>query len=442
MVVGGTVSGVTHIARGVVAMPKAIIAVQKGKWWNEATRKWVRTNLTNVEVPDNDDDLLKPITEDLDKAGKPRTENSGSVKDPYYYDILEVDPRAERSTIKRRYYVLARKYHPDRVSKNDTEAAEKFKDIAEAYQVLSDAKLRAQYDKDGRDGLSGDRTEVASDANNIDPSILVTFLFGSDKFHDYFGRLATSTSAMLGDTTKLSLKEARILQERRCTRLAKKLAAKLEFWIEVGNEECKAMWREELESLKNASYGWQLIQAIGMAYEVTASQFLGSNESGIGMPTISDWAKSKEAKFRKAQAGSKHKMESFEATMSIMKIKEEYMEKINAATTDDEKKALENEEAEKSQDVLLQLVWTTTVVDITSTIHETCQMVFFDQSVDKNTRKKRAHGVRELGIIFQECQAPEGVNRHARDLFEDASLAATVETMKRKDAASHSTSSS
>ena len=52
--------------------------------------------------------------------------------------------------IKKQYYTLARKYHPDRVGKDDVEAAEKFKNAAEAYQVLSDPDLRSKYDREGR----------------------------------------------------------------------------------------------------------------------------------------------------------------------------------------------------------------------------------------------------------------------------------------------------
>lgn len=74
-----------------------------------------------------------------------------------------------------------------------------------------------------------------------------------------------------------------------------------------------------------------------------------------------------------------------------------------------------------------------------STVHEVCQMVFFDQSVDKEIRKRRAHAVKALGEIFQatpEPPASEG-KKSARAIFEEAALAATVETIKRKDEAAH-----
>lgn len=73
-------------------------------------------------------------------------------------------------------------------------------------------------------------------------------------------------------------------------------------------------------------------------------------------------------------------------------------------------------------------------------MHEVCQMIFFDQSVDKETRKRRAYGVKHLGEVFLATPAPavtDETKKTARAMFEEAALAATIETMKRKDEASH-----
>jgi curved DNA-binding protein CbpA len=438
MIIGGAVTGVAQIVRGVAATPEAIAAPKKGKWWNENTHKWVLTNLDLADVPNNDDDLLKNIQDDLDAAGKPDTKNAGDVKETYYYDALEVDPKAEPSAIKRRYYILARKYHPDKVGNDDKESANKFKEIAEAYQVLSDPQLREKYDKDGRDGLSGDKTEINGD--QTDPSILMAFLFGSDKFYNYFGRLATSTSAMVGDTTRLSVEDARTLQERRCTRLAIKLAEKIQPWVDKDYDLCKTMWATEAKDLSEASFGYQLVQVLGMAYEGTALQFLGSIESGIGMPSIGKWAKAQKATRKQKKAGQKNQSESWMATFDAMKLQREYQQKIQEAKTDEEIVALQKELEEATQATMLRIIWTTTAVDITSTIHETCQMTFFDQSVDKETRKHRAYAVKNLGLVFQQCPEPERTNQDAKNLFEEAALAAMVETLKRKDEESFSAS--
>lgn len=65
-----------------------------------------------------------------------------------YYEILGVDRDIEPDEIKRAYRRLARTYHPD-MNPGNREAEEKFKDINEAYEVLSDEERRAQYDKFG-----------------------------------------------------------------------------------------------------------------------------------------------------------------------------------------------------------------------------------------------------------------------------------------------------
>ncbi len=65
-----------------------------------------------------------------------------------YYEILGVDRDVEADEIKRAYRRLARTYHPD-MNPGNQEAEEKFKDINEAYEVLSDEDRRAQYDKFG-----------------------------------------------------------------------------------------------------------------------------------------------------------------------------------------------------------------------------------------------------------------------------------------------------
>ncbi|MBN1466444.1 J domain-containing protein [candidate division KSB1 bacterium] len=68
-----------------------------------------------------------------------------------FYKILGVNENASASDIKKAYRELAKKYHPD-VHKGDSQAENRFKEISEAYAVLSDAKKRAQYDQMRRFG--------------------------------------------------------------------------------------------------------------------------------------------------------------------------------------------------------------------------------------------------------------------------------------------------
>ncbi len=70
-----------------------------------------------------------------------------------YYEVLGVDKNAADEDIKKAYRKLARKYHPDLNKSNPKEAEEKFKEVNEAYHVLSDADKRAQYDQMGHDAF-------------------------------------------------------------------------------------------------------------------------------------------------------------------------------------------------------------------------------------------------------------------------------------------------
>ena len=69
-----------------------------------------------------------------------------------YYEVLGVDKSASADEIKKAYRKMAIKYHPDK-NPGDKEAEEKFKEAAEAYEVLSDDDKRARYDQYGFAGV-------------------------------------------------------------------------------------------------------------------------------------------------------------------------------------------------------------------------------------------------------------------------------------------------
>jgi len=70
-----------------------------------------------------------------------------------YYDILGVDKDASQKEIKKAYRKLAKKYHPD-MNDGDEQASEKFKEISEAYEILSDPDKRKRYDQYGHSGIN------------------------------------------------------------------------------------------------------------------------------------------------------------------------------------------------------------------------------------------------------------------------------------------------
>ncbi len=96
-----------------------------------------------------------------------------------YYDILGVPRNATEDEIKKAYRQLALKYHPDR-SPGDRESEEKFKEAAEAYEVLKDPQKRSLYDQFGHEGLRGVGFQGFTGFDEIFSS------FG-DIFEDFFG---------------------------------------------------------------------------------------------------------------------------------------------------------------------------------------------------------------------------------------------------------------
>ncbi|KAG8898131.1 hypothetical protein FRB99_007647 [Tulasnella sp. 403] len=71
-----------------------------------------------------------------------------------YYKLLGVDRNADDEAIKKAYKKMALKWHPDRNAGSE-EANQKFKEISEAFEVLSDKNKRAIYDQFGEEGLKG-----------------------------------------------------------------------------------------------------------------------------------------------------------------------------------------------------------------------------------------------------------------------------------------------
>jgi len=105
-----------------------------------------------------------------------------------YYEILGVTKGASADEIKKAYRKVAMQYHPDR-NPGDKAAEEKFKEAAEAYEVLSDADKRSQYDRFGHAGLSGNGRGGFGGGNMNMDDIFSQFgdIFGDDLFGSFFG---------------------------------------------------------------------------------------------------------------------------------------------------------------------------------------------------------------------------------------------------------------
>jgi molecular chaperone DnaJ len=103
-----------------------------------------------------------------------------------YYEVLAVTREADDDEIKKAFRRLARELHPD-INRHDPEAENKFKEVAEAYEVLSDHERRAIYDRYGHEGVrSGGWQPQSSGFGNIS-DIFEAFFGGGDPFGSVFG---------------------------------------------------------------------------------------------------------------------------------------------------------------------------------------------------------------------------------------------------------------
>src|SRR5688572_15479628 len=96
-----------------------------------------------------------------------------------YYEVLGVSKGADKDTIKKAYRQMALKYHPDR-NPDDKASEDRFKEAAEAYDVLSHDEKRARYDRFGHAGLGGGGAQGFHDINDV-------FSAFGDIFSDFFG---------------------------------------------------------------------------------------------------------------------------------------------------------------------------------------------------------------------------------------------------------------
>ncbi|KAI9300004.1 X-domain of DnaJ-containing-domain-containing protein [Cunninghamella echinulata] len=245
------------------------------------------------------------------RSTKPKVSRKrGSDENPVsteYYDLLGVSVTATQDDIKKAYRKKAIQFHPDK-NPNDPTAEDKFKKISEAYQILSDPKLRKRYNE------FGEENGVKPDGGFVDPEEFFKQSFGGDKFVDIIGEISigkdmrdaleTAESEEGEDESQLTPEEKaqkeaqkeKAEQERLETRnkrvdvLAEKLINKLSLYTELPDntletsiQAFQSIIQIEAEELKTENYGVELLHAIGYTYVTKANQYLGKNIAfGLG----------------------------------------------------------------------------------------------------------------------------------------------------------------
>ena len=103
-----------------------------------------------------------------------------------YYKTLNVQKTATEKEIKKAYRKLAKKYHPDVYKGNRKDAEEKFKEISEAYEVLSNKEKRQKYNSGGFDEVRQDWGAQGFDWSQFTHQRDIDDIFGGDFFSTFF----------------------------------------------------------------------------------------------------------------------------------------------------------------------------------------------------------------------------------------------------------------
>jgi len=167
-----------------------------------------------------------------------------------YYEVLGVNKNASADEIKKSYRKVAMQFHPDR-NPGDKAAEEKFKEAAEAYEVLSDADKKAQYDRYGHAGVSGNGRGFGGGMNMEDIFSQFGDIFGDDLFGNFFGggqrgRGGQRARGIRGSNLRIKLK---LTYEE----IAKGVTKNIKVKKHVGCQACQGSGAKDKGSVQNCS---------------------------------------------------------------------------------------------------------------------------------------------------------------------------------------------
>ncbi|SPO32195.1 related to DnaJ-like protein [Ustilago trichophora] len=388
-----------------------------------------------------------------DVARKRRIGTDENPLDMTYYDILGVPASATIEEIKKAYRKLAIKLHPDK-NPNDPEGEEKFKALATAYTVLSDAELRHKYNEFG-----ASTPGLTPEDGFVDPEEVFGSLFGGERFADIIGTISigkdmkealqqdsddlerqansdeasTTTTTTEGSSTKPTLtpeqkaakeeKERKLTAERekqrqeRVSKLVEKLIRKLSIYTEsirnandpILEKEVEKSFREitrlEAEELKHESYGVELLNAVGFVYSAKSKHYLASTGLFGSFGGVFHSAASSIHVVRET-------VSTVRAALELKNVFEELAKAEESGITVERKRELEEQAAEKGMRALFKGA----KLEVESVIREVSEAVLYDTGIGKETQRLRAQALGIVGEIYMGVKKDKDIKDGTTDV--------------------------
>ncbi|KAI8373643.1 X-domain of DnaJ-containing-domain-containing protein [Choanephora cucurbitarum] len=332
-------------------------------------------------------------------ADKPKASRKRGTE---YYDLLGVEVTADQDAIKKAYRKLAIRYHPDK-NQNDPAAGEKFKQISEAYQILSDPKLRKRYNE------LGDQKDVKPEDGFVDPEEFFRQSYGGDRFVDIIGEIAIGkdmkdameTATEEGqelspeeqaerETQRAEAEQERaVVREKRIEALSEKLIQRLEKIKLVDEDHFVKSVEQEAQELKQENHGVQLLHVIGNIYSIKASQY-SNRKSVFGLGGMYYSIREKSYIFGQT-------VNTLRTAYDLQSTFDQLQKAEEKGLSEEEKAKLQQTAEEKGMEAL----WKGSKLEIEGVLRDVCDQVLDDPKCSKQDMTYRLRALTLIGAIYQ-----------------------------------------